>query len=171
MLKHLKRYWLIAAAAASCLAVGAFGYAWAQGILSLASPTGLELITVLPLQPNGQPAATQATVSINQIRNSTGYLLVATGGTVNTTVPNTADEVLATGAITTWNVTLPTAPYDGELVALGAPGGAVTTLAVTATLPAGVTIVGTAVTTLATGGAAGVEYSYSQSANVWYRVR
>lgn len=161
----------IAALAGLALAAGAVLYARAQGIVPLASPTGTERITVQPIQANGQPGATPAEVSLNQIRNATGYLLVGTGGTVNTTVPNTADEVLATGAITTWNVTLPTAPEDGQIVALGAPGGTVTTLAVTATLPAGVTIVGTAITTIASGGAAGAEWIYSATNNIWYRVR
>ena len=41
------------------------------------------------------------------MRNTTGYTLVGTGGTVNTTVAFGTAKLIATGAITTWNVTLP----------------------------------------------------------------
>lgn len=153
-------------------AIAAAGYAWGQGIIPLASPTGTELLQVQPIQPNGQPGPFQVQVTLNQIRNATGYQLVATGGTVNTTVPNTTAKLLATGAITTWNVTLPTSPYDGEMLEVACPGGTAT-VAMTATLPAGVTIVGTAFTACTAGGVASVtaEWIYSTSANVWYRIQ
>lgn len=118
----------------------------------------------------GGPGGGSGITNIAVIRNSTGYQLVATGGTVNTTVANTVAKVLATGAITTWNVTLPTAPFDGQMVEVACPGGT-STVAMTATLPAGVTIVGTAFTACTSGGAAAVTagWIYSSSANVWYR--
>jgi hypothetical protein len=150
-------------------ALAAAGFAWAQGIITLTSPAGTEFITVYPLAPGGGPGGGQAQVTINQIRNSTGYLLVATGGTVNTTIPNTVDDLIVTGAITTWNVTFPTAPFDAQLIAESCPGGTATTVVNSATLPAGVAIVGTAVTTCTP--AAGGEWQYSASANTWYRIR
>lgn len=158
------------------VAIAAAGYAWAQGIPLLTSPTGTELITVLPIQPNGQPAATQAVVTLNQIRNSNGYLLVPTGGTVATTVPNTAAKVIATGAITAWTVTLPLLPFDGETVEIACSGGAASAITVNATGgPSGVTIVGTAFTTsaCASGGAsaATAEWIYATTPNVWYRIQ
>jgi hypothetical protein len=107
------------------------------------------------------------------LRNGTGYQTQATGGTVNTTVANTVAKLVATGAITTWNITLPTAPFDGQMVEVACPGGTATTVAMSASTPAGVTIVGTAFTTCPTGGAAAstAEWIYSVASNAWYRVQ
>lgn len=140
--------------------------------LFIASPTGLEQINVLVPSTGTLVTNPQIqTVTINQIRNSTGYVLVAAGTTVATQVLNTQDNILATGAITTWNVNLPTAPFDGELVSISCPGGTASTLNVAATLPASVTIVGTANPTCTSGGASGAEYTYNSSGNIWYRLR
>ena len=140
--------------------------------LSIASPTGLEQIEVyVPSTGTIVTNPQKAQVTINQIRNATGYVLVGAGTTVATQVANTAENVLATGAITTWNVNLPTAPFDGELVSISCPGGTASTLNVAATLPTGVTIVGTANPTCTSGGASGAEYTYTTSGNIWYRLR
>jgi hypothetical protein len=157
-------------------ALAAAGFAWAQGIIPLASPVGTELLTVYPLSPTGGLGGGQAQVNFNQIRNTSGTLLVGAGTTVNTTVPNSAGKVITTGAISTaWNVTLPTAPGDGQTVALACTGGAAAAVTVAATLPAGVGLVGTAFSgaTCAAGGAAaaGVEYVYVLSTNTWYRIQ
>jgi hypothetical protein len=105
------------------------------------------------------------------LRNGENHTLVATGTTVNTTVPNTSGIVLATGAITTWNIVLPTSPYSGQRVIIGCPGGTITTLGITAALPASVAIVGTNPTSCTSGGliSQGVGFTYSVSANKWYR--
>ncbi len=154
--------------AASLIFAGGLALAQAPGVPCncIASPTGLERIVVSGNAPSIQE------VTLNQIRNAQGYQLVAAGTTVNTTVPNTAARVMSTGAITTWNVTLPTAPYDGEMLEVACPGGSAT-VAVTATLPTGVAIVGTAFTACTSGGVAAntAEYQYSISANTWYRVQ
>ena len=104
-------------------------------------------------------------------RSGENHTLVATGTTVATTVPNTSGIVLATGAITTWNIVLPTSPYAGQRVIINCPGGTITTLTITATLPASVAIVGTNPTSCTSGGtiAQGVGFTYSVSANTWYR--
>lgn len=104
-------------------------------------------------------------------RGGENHTLVAAGTTVTTPVPNTSSIVLATGAITTWNIVLPTSPYTGQRVIIGCPGGTVTTLAITATAPSGVAIVGTNPTSCSTGGtiAQGVAFTYSTSAKTWYR--
>jgi len=105
------------------------------------------------------------------LRGGTNHTLVPTGVTVTTTVPNTSGIVLATGAITTWNVVLPTSPYSGQKVIIGCPGGTVTTLAITATAPSGVAIVGTNPTACTSGGliSQGVGFTYSVTAKTWYR--
>lgn len=158
-------------AVGAMVALGVFvaaAYAQPAGVpgLFLASPTGLEQVNVLGTGPQIE------TVTINQIRNSAGYLLVPTGTTVNTTVPNSASKVMATGAITTWNIVLPTSPSDGLDVAISCPGGTATA-AITATSPASVAVVGTAFTACTSGGVAAntAEYIYSTSANTWYRIQ
>jgi len=121
----------------------------------------------------GGPGGTSGITTVYVLRNGTGYQTQATGGTVNTTVANTVAKLVATGAITTWNITLPTVPFDGQMVEVACPGGTATTVAMSASAPAGVTIVGTAFTACTAGGAAAntAEWIYSTSANAWYRVQ
>lgn len=131
--------------------------------LYLTSPTGNEQINVLGLGPQIE------TVTINQIRNAAGYTLVPTGTTVTTNVPNTSSIVLATGAITTWNVNFPTAPFDGLTLKIGCPGGNVGTLTAAATLPMGVAITGASFTACTEATPTDAAWIYAASANVWYR--
>lgn len=161
--------WLVGAGFAF---LGLMGIAIAQvPALFLASPTGTEQINVLvPSTTQIMTSPQITTVTINQIRNSEGYILVPTGTTVATTIPNTASIAIATGAITTWNVTLPTAPYDGEIAKLTCPGGAVTTVAVGATAPAGVTIVGASYAACVSATTpTDAAWHYALAANTWYR--
>ena len=134
--------------------------------------TGLEQVEIFVPSTGALTTGPQKVqITINQLRNATGYALVAGGTTVATQITQSQDNVLATAAITTWNVNLPTNPLDGQQVNLSCPGGTATTLNVAATLPAGVTIVGAATPTCTTGGATGAEYTYTASGNVWYRLR
>lgn len=151
---------------AGLLGIAVAAFAQSNGVpnpYGIASPTGLEQINVNNTGPY------IATITLNQARNAQGYLLVPTGTTVNTTVPNTAAVVAATGTITTWNIVLPTAPYDGELVKASCPGGAASTVAITATLPASVAIVGTAYTACTASPATDAAFIYNASGNTWYR--
>jgi hypothetical protein len=157
---------------AGLLVLGSLALAQVPGLF-IASPTGLEQINVLV--PSTSTAVTNPqiqTITVNQLRNAAGVLLVPTGTTVNTTVPSTASRAIATGAITTWNITFPTAPYDGEMLEVSCPGGTAT-VAMTATLPASVAVVGTAFTACTSGGAAAntAEWIYSIGANTWYRIQ
>ncbi len=105
------------------------------------------------------------------LRSGENHQLVAAGTTQTTQVAPATGILLATGAITTWNVNLQTAPYLGQRIIINCPGGTVSTLTITATLPAGVAIVGTNPTSCTSGGAItnGVGFTYSVSANTWYR--
>lgn len=148
------------------------GFAFAQvPSLFITSPTGLEQINVsVPSTGTIVTNPQISTITLNQIRNAEGYVTVAAGTTVNTTMPNTAVVAIATGAITTWNVTLPTAPYDGLMAKVTCPGGNVTTLAIAATLPTGVAIVqGAAITSCTASSNTDAAWIYSSSANTWYR--
>lgn len=144
-------------------------YAQVPGLF-IASPTGFEQINVTV--PSSGAVVTNPqiqTVTINQIRNAEGYVLVAAGTTVATTIPNTASVAIATGAITTWNVTFPTAPQDGQIAKITCPGGSTTTVAVTATAPAGVTIVGAAYTSCSSTTPTDAAWHYAIASNIWYR--
>ena len=159
---------------AGCGALLAFaGVAIAQvPALFIASPTGLEQINVLV--PSTSTVTTNPqieTVTINQIRNAQGYVLAAAGTTVNTVMASTASRAIAQGAITTWNVTLPPSPYDGEIASVVCPGGNTTTLAISAAaVPASTAIVGTNPTSCTASSSVSSYFQYSLSANTWYRV-
>lgn len=159
-----------------CLAGAALGVAGLVAAIAqvpglfLASPTGLEQIQVyVPSTSTVTTGPQIVNVTLNQIRNSSGYNLVAAGTTVATTIPNSAATTLVTGAITTWNVVMPLSPADGQLVKLSCPGGNVGTLNLTATAPSGVTVVGAAFTSCTQATPTDAAYIYSASANVWYR--
>ena len=156
------RRWLLGLGLAGALASG---WALAQ-VPATFNISGNEIIRGA-LPGGGSDIAIPAYV----LRGGANHTLVAAGTTVTTQVAATASSVLATGAITTWNVNLPTAPYVGQRVIINCPGGSVTTLTITATLPASVALVGTNPTSCTSGGtiAQGVGWEYSVSANTWFR--
>lgn len=157
----MKKRWMVGIGLAAVLATVALAQTVTQSNL-----TGNEIVRAsLGLGGTG------IDVPLYVMRNGSSQTLVATGTTVSTTVPNTSEKVLATGAITTWNVLLPTSPYSGQNVIIGCPGGTVSTLTITATSPASVAIVGTNPTSCTSGGliSQGVGFTYSRTANTWYR--
>lgn len=165
----MKKILAIAVSAVAFVAISAAVLAQVPGLF-IASPTGLEQINVLVPSTGTVVTSPQiTTVTINQIRNAQGYTLVAAGTTVSTTVPNTSSVLLATGAITTWNVTFPTAPFDGLTLKEGCPGGNVGTLTNSATLPTGVTIVGAGFTSCTESTPTDAAWIYNASGNIWYR--
>lgn len=140
--------------------------AYAQTIIQQApGPTDVVLVQAKGLGGPGYPTTIQA------LRNASGYTLVTTQTTANTSAPNASAMAIVLGAITTWNVTLPPNPFDGERIELTCPGGTVTTVVVAPAVPA-TTLVGTAYTSCTSGGAAAnnAEYSYSTSTATWYRI-
>lgn len=153
--------WLMGGSLAAALILGAA----AQGVFTF-NLSGNEIAN-LALPQGGSALQTP----IYTLRSGENHTLVAAGTTQTTQVPNTSGIVLATGAITTWNINLPTVPYAGQKVIIACPGGTVTTLSITATLPASVALVGTNPTSCTSGGtiAQGVGWTYSVSANTWYR--
>lgn len=143
------------------------GVLWAQGI----SPTGLSGNEVWNCGEG--PGGPSIFCTANLMRNATGYTLVPTGGTVNTTVPTNTAKLIATGAITTWNVTMENSPVDGKMLEISCPGGSATVAVSAGTVPSGTTISGTAFTACTSGGVAAntAEWIYSLSANVWERIQ
>lgn len=160
-MNHIRK-WLAALGVVSLLAAGAV---WAQ-VPATFNLAGSEIVRAA-LPGGGSDIAVPAYV----LRSGQNYTLAATGTTVTTQLPSTSGVALATGAITTWALNLPTAPYDGQSVIIGCPGGTVSTLTITATLPASVALVGTNPTSCTSGGliSQGVGWIYSTSANTWYR--
>jgi hypothetical protein len=132
--------------------------------LNVVSPTGNEQIRVEGLGPQVE------IIRLAQVRDAIGYLTVAAGTTVTTQAPNSASELIASGAITTWNLNLALAPYDGLRQRVSCPGGNTGTLTITATLPAGVAIVGVNPTSCTESSALGATFVYALAANTWYRV-
>lgn len=99
---------------------------------------------------------------------SDGIVNVSGAATVTTTLVNSHSHpsniaVYAQGAITTWNIVLPVNTYDGQIVAIGCPGGTVTTLNVTSNLSIGTG----GPTSCTTGTGAIVSYQYSLVTNAW----
>lgn len=143
--------------------------------LFIASPTGLEQINVLVPSTGAAVTSPQITsITVNQIRNSTGHALQGTGTTVASTPSNTVDNLIATGAITTWNVTLPNPAYDGELFAVvnGTGSSFTSNVSVTAgTSPQNQTLANSySSQTLASGGGS-AEFTFDLATLTWYRVR
>ena len=156
--------WLIRAA----VAVGLMAplALWAQGLYTK-NLTGLEIVNAS--LPSGGSAIQ---VPSYVLRSGNNHTLVATGVTVTTTSRAQDGDLIATGAITTWNVTLPASPYTGQTIRISCPGGDVTTLAITAAAtPASTTIVGTNPTSCTAATATASTWQYSTSANKWYRVQ
>lgn len=121
----------------------------------------------------GGPGGTGYPTTIQALRNAFGHTLVAGGTTVNTSASNAAALLIATGAITTWNITLPNKPFFGEMLEVTCPGGTASTVVLgVAPLPASQSIVGTTYSSCTSGGAAAnnATFTYSTSANTWYRV-
>jgi hypothetical protein len=130
--------------------------------------TGNETWVVNTASGSGVP------ISLNQARNGTGYQTVAGGGTVASTPTNAINNLIAIGAITTWNVTLPNPAFDGELFSVVNGTAAAFTTNVTVTVvntPQNQTLFGafTSNTLLANGG--GAEWQFQLSNLTWYRVR
>src|SRR5215475_8550446 len=159
-----KKKWLAIGVGAS-LGVAALAVAIAQPVATLAL-TGNEVIVAAI----GGPGGPSTFVPVFALRGACNYQAIATGATVNTTVAQGTCKLIATGAITTWNITLPTAPYDGQLIAVACPGGTATTVAVTYT-PGSLS--GTAFTTCTSGGVSpnGAEWLYTASNTTWNRIQ
>lgn len=121
----------------------------------------------------GGPGGTGYPTTVQAMRNAVGHTLIAAGTTVNTSASNAAAVLIAQGAITTWNISLPNNPYTGENLEVTCPGGTASTVSVgVGPQPAGQLIVGTAYTGCTSGGAAtnNARWTYSTSVKTWYRI-
>lgn len=72
------------------------------------------------------------TIPISQIQNTQGVSPIGAGTTVASSPTGLSGILVATGSITTWDVTLPNPAYNGQVVTVVADNGTITTLRVTA---------------------------------------
>lgn len=105
--------------------------------------------------------------NLNSPEYATGYILAPTASTYTTTIApaNNNLTITATGAITTWNVELPPAPWPGQIITISWPGGDIGTLNVTAQDDASI---GAGVPSSGTGGSGGsTVLQYESDTNTW----
>lgn len=142
--------------------------------LFIASPTGLEQINVtVPSTGTAVTSPQIASITVNQIRNATGKLLVGTGTTVTSTPTNATGCLIATGAITTWNITLPNPAYDGEdfCVTNGTGASFTTNTTVTAAATPQVQTLAQAFSAQTVAAGASVQWIFDLPTLTWYRMR
>lgn len=143
------------------------------GVVNLTNPlTGNELVTVTPLQGNGQLGAYNANVTVLQLFQmaTTFQVSSVTTGAVTITLPITTEifSSALTGAVT---VTLPEAPPDGTIVAAAVnASGQNFTFPITVAAGDGDTLTTAAgnVGLLPAGGSA--KYRYTAATETWTRV-
>lgn len=163
----MKKKFLLCAVVLGLIAPGAL-LAQSPNLLNL---TGLERVRIV-LQ-NG--SAVEA--GLNHIRNSAGYALVGAGATVNSTATLASGNLIATGAITTWNVTLPNPAYDGMVFGVSNSTAAAFTTNTTVTAVAGqqtqtLAVAYSGQTLAANGGRALWQFSGpTGTTGTWYRIQ
>lgn len=138
--------------------------------LFLASPVGTEQINVLVPSTGTVVTSPQiTTVTINTIRNTTGYLLsTATTGTVVTTAAT--NDLILTAAATTLTVDLPPSPPDAQLFSVNNGTGSNFSGTITVATTDGSTIANGATATNLSA-ASGQEWQYTSASKIWYRLR
>lgn len=164
---------ILAALGLAVVVVSGIAIAQVPGLF-IASPTGLEQINVLV--PSTGTAVTSpqiTTITVNQIRNAVGHALVATGTTVTSAPANTVGCLVADGAITTWNITLPNPAFDGESFCAANGTGSTFTSNVTvtaATTPQNQTLAQSYSGQSISAGAS-AQWIFDYASLTWYRVR
>lgn len=80
----------------------------------------------------GGPGGPSGFLNSSTLREAADFATIPTGTTITQTISPFVGNVIVTGAITTLNLSLPAAPYNGQVVRLACPGGSVTTLTLSA---------------------------------------
>jgi hypothetical protein len=151
-------------------------YLFAQGVPGslLSSLAGNELVTVQAYQANGFPSPYNNVIPTSQLRNATGYQLIAsaTSGTIAPT--NLVNNLLlAAQPNGTTTINTPLSPYDAELFAVcNVTNSALSGQTVTLAAAAGSSLFSGTVTALGTLAAHGCEeLQYDATTTTWYQVR
>lgn len=147
------------------------GAAFAQTVPTPAPYSGAEQLRCTTA------AGSACNMLMNHVRNTLGYLLVSTGTTVNSTPTWYQASVVATGAITTWGITLPNPAPDGMIFSISnstASAFTTNTTVTAASTPQTHTLaVAYASQTLAANGGRAIwQYvATSTTAGTWYRIQ
>jgi hypothetical protein len=120
----------------------------------------------------GGPGGPSTFVTVNQLRNATGYVATATC-CATVTIPNTVSRFIITAQPAAGTLSLPASPvFDGSIIeVINGTASAFATNAVTVNPNTGQTLVGGNITITTLGAGASIEVTYSLSNNTWYRVR
>lgn len=132
----------------------------------------------------GGPGGTGFFTNVAALRGGKNYQPLGTGTTVTGIVSPNVEEVVVTGAITTLNLSLPAAPFDGQTVTLACPGGTVSTLVLSAAFggttnntvgpvnPATIiTGLNPSACTTTVQVSASMTYTYQATPSTWFRVQ
>ena len=80
----------------------------------------------------GGPGGPSGFVNSAVLREGQDFATIGAGTTITQTISPNTGQVIVTGAITTLNLSLPAAPYNGQTVRVACPGGTVSTLTLSA---------------------------------------
>ena len=151
---------------AGLLCAGAIAFAQTTPLYNL---TGNE--TVVATLTSGS----SITIPLNQIRNTNGVSPLGTGTTVNASPTGATGYLVATGAITTLNMTLPNPAYGGQTQFVSSDNGNITALNTTVVAGTQTQTLNTAFSGLITP-ASPIGWVYhtlstTPTTGTWYRIR
>lgn len=150
--------------AGTALALALAGGVFAQQLISF-TLTGNESIVAAI----GGPGGSSIFVPVSELRNATALKLFSGSGAQTYTATNNDSTLFwVSTAPTTWTITTPVTPYDGELLTISTD----TTLTTRVTLTAntGQTL-NTTYTSQTITPPASVEFQYSLATTKWYQMR
>ena len=150
-------------AGAVIAALAVIGSLWAQG--GSQTLTGNEVVQFAI----GGPGGSIVVVPVSQLRNATGQKLFSGAGAQTYTALTTDSLLYWVGtAPTTWTITTPVTPWDGQMIQIGTD----TTLTTLVTLTANTgQSLDTTFTSQTINAKTSVEFIYNLSQTKWYQVR
>ena len=150
-------------AGAVIAALAVIGSLWAQGGSQIL--TGNEVVQFAI----GGPGGSIVVVPVSQLRNATGQKLFSGAGAQTYTALTTDSFLYWVGtAPTTWTITTPVTPWDGQMIQIGTD----TTLTTLVTLTANTgQSLDTTFTSQTVNAKTSVEFIYNLSQTKWYQMR
>ena len=150
-------------AGAVIAALAVIGSLWAEG--GSQTLTGNEVVQFAI----GGPGGSIVVVPVSQLRNATGQKLFSGAGAQTYTALTTDSLLYWVGtAPTTWTITTPVTPWDGQMIQIGTD----TTLTTLVTLTANTgQSLDTTFTSQTINAKTSVEFIYNLSQTKWYQVR
>lgn len=157
--------WLLGGGLALSLLAGAA--AWAQSTTVVQNLTGTEIIEAA--FGTGGPGGTGFNTTTAALRNGTGLKLFSgSGAQTYTALYNNSTLYWVGTAPTTWTVTTPSNPFDGEILTLATDTTLTSLVTLTANTGQSLNSSFSSQTISAKGS---VEFQYSSSTTKWYELR